>query len=223
MPPHLRGIVPHSPADTPPPKPPAAPLAPRPVQHLVPAPAQPPAPIPAPLPAAPAAPSKKESPIKEMLHKAVKHTLEHNLNRRVILAAELTPEELASRLAAMNEPVHLGYVKMSGALKAIICMPLPESLAKVMAIEWLGYEEFHLAFGSGGTVLKDTAGECINMISGNVRNVLEKNGLNCRMYPPTAFRGRDELFSYLRQASQSWILHFKIEELEAHVLLFTAS
>jgi len=157
----------------------------------------------------------------EALFRSVKHVCETNLLRRTELRAMLTLPTLASELAEEPDTTVYSAVKLTGDRPCTIGLVMPESLALVVAKDFLNYDPSQLEFGAGLPVYRDATGEVNNMLAGSFKSALSRSGIACRLSPPVIVNGPTSLLRVLGTAQELMIARFTLEEFSIRVCLWT--
>jgi len=155
------------------------------------------------------------------LTRAVQHVLESNLGRRTVACAP-SPAGIGAGLRELGgggvparERHYINVIELGGGADLLLGTVVPQALAFAFATEYLGYPEYELEFDTRESVqqiYRDTTGEVTNMICGNVRNILSRANVNCRMTPPRLLPTVRALAACFAQQEAPVLVRFEARE-----------
>lgn len=159
----------------------------------------------------------EDNAVRLILEKSVRHAFEGNFQCPLRVVRSVDKEALSeNRADTLLSP----FVRIMGDFEGTLCMQMPSPLVTDIARDSLGLEIFSEEMFGGENILRDAAGEIVNMVGGTFKNMLSRVKMHCRLSPPENFRDERQLVQFLMSASNQWVLNLVYLEYNSQVILW---
>ncbi len=151
-----------------------------------------------------------------VLHKSVQHVFESNFNAPPETVKTVNYNELQEIAYSIETCT---YVRLMGDFNAALYVLMPQELVKQFASDALGMEIYKEESFGGDQILRDAAGEIVNMIAGTFKNMLSRAGMHCRLSPPETLPNQQALLQKIQASAKQWNLNIRVFGVWVQVIL----
>jgi CheY-specific phosphatase CheX len=159
----------------------------------------------------------EDNAVRLILEKSVRHAFEGNFQCPLKIVRSVDKETLSEH---QSNRLQSPFVRIMGDFEGTLCLQMPVELVKDISRDSLGLEIYSEEMFGGENILRDAAGEIVNMVAGTFKNMLSRAKLHCRLSPPENFRDERQLVQYLMASSNQWILNLVYLEHVSQVILW---